>query len=60
MAKQLVIDTSALRAVDPNRSPLDVGYVDVRPTREEVVQAVREGRERDYGLDRHDGRDAPP
>lgn len=27
-------------------SPLDVGYVDVALTREEVVAAVREGRER--------------
>ncbi|QOV89494.1 hypothetical protein [Humisphaera borealis] len=37
-----------LRSVDRTRSPLDLGFVDVRPTREEVVQAVREGRERDY------------
>lgn len=37
-----------LRSVARGRSPLDVGYVDVRPTREQVVQAVREGRERDH------------
>jgi hypothetical protein len=38
-----------LRFIDPDRSPLDVGYVDIRPTREEVVSAVREGREREIG-----------
>lgn len=39
-----------LRRVDPTRSPLDVGFVDIQPrlTREEIVAAVREGRDREY------------
>ncbi len=32
--------------VEPEASPLDVGYVDVSLTREEVVSAVRENRAR--------------
>ena len=28
------------------QSPLDVGHVDVRPSADEVIRAVREGRER--------------
>ena len=35
-----------IRPVKTSGSPLDVGYVDVALTRDEVVAAVREGRER--------------
>jgi hypothetical protein len=35
-----------IRPVKASGSPLDVGYVDVALTRDEVVAAVREGRER--------------
>jgi hypothetical protein len=38
--------TYTIRPVKVSGSPLDVGYVDVALTRDEVVAAVREGRER--------------
>ena len=38
--------TYTIRPVKASGSPLDVGYVDVALTRDEVVAAVREGRER--------------
>jgi len=38
--------TYMIRPVEASGSPLDVGYVDVALTRDEVVAAVREGCER--------------
>jgi hypothetical protein len=38
--------TYMIRPVKTSGSPLDVGYVDVALTRDEVVAAVRESRER--------------
>lgn len=38
--------TYTIRPYQPAGSPLDVGYIDVVLTREEIVAAVRESRER--------------
>jgi hypothetical protein len=40
--------TFTIMPVRSQVSPLDVGYVDMGLTRDEIVNAVREGRERQY------------
>lgn len=36
----------ALRPEKPSRSPLDVGYIDVAISRDEIMDVLRESRER--------------
>jgi hypothetical protein len=35
-----------VKPIRTSRSPLDVGYVDLRPTADEIIEAVRAGRDR--------------